>query len=137
MKRTPLIRRTPMKRRKRLDGVPRGIERKPPRESKRRPRDPAYLAAVRRLPCRLASDGKCLGAVQAHHAGVKPGMGIKAPDDTAIPLCMWHHGAFHGASGFFRDMRAGDRRRWQEQQITAVRQLLVKPTNNSKFVGPW
>jgi hypothetical protein len=59
--------------------------------------DRAYLEFVRGLPCFFdgAIISVCEGRVHAHHAGRRPGVGMKAPDDTAIPLCDKHHRAFH------------------------------------------
>jgi hypothetical protein len=77
MKRTPL-RHTPLKRKPR---------------KKREGDDPEYLAWIRTLPCELGPRLNypwCSGATEAHHAG-DHGFTQKAPDRTAIPLCLWHH----------------------------------------------
>lgn len=78
-------------------------------------RDPAYLAYVRGLRCFVGVG--CQGRIHAHHAGPRPGTAMKAPDDTAIPLCEKHHTEWHGASGFFRTMDKTDRRRWSDTAI--------------------
>ncbi len=66
-------------------------------------RDPAYLAAVRALPC------VCCGKqpVEAHHCRDMPvhderglydrvpGAALKSSDRDAIPLCPHHHRMFH------------------------------------------
>lgn len=66
---------------------------------KRRPRkkrptdDPTYLAWIRSLPCIIPNCsfvGKLFYHIEAHHAG-DHGLGQKAPDRTAIPLCNFHH----------------------------------------------
>jgi hypothetical protein len=73
------------------------IKRRPPRRLKRAGADPAYLDFVRSLPCFFngATISVCEGRVHAHHAGRRPGISMKAADDTAIPLCEKHHRAFH------------------------------------------
>ncbi len=75
------------------------IRRKPPR--KRKGSDPAYLAFIREQPCAVCSrkwwikrqDSK----TQAAHVGAR-GLGQKAPDKTAIPLCRFHHLASKAAA---------------------------------------
>lgn len=99
-------------------------------------RDPAYLRAVRKLPCRLEGP-ECSGRIHAHHAGRRPGMGIKPHDHTAIPLCYVHHiDHWHRAAGFFADMDEAQMWAWSDQQITAVQAILfpVNLTNNSPVV---
>jgi len=50
-------------------------------------RDSKYLAFIRTIPCLVC---RHRGVVHAHHAETG-GMGIKASDYTAIPLCVKHH----------------------------------------------
>lgn len=55
---------------------------------------PAHLAFVAALPCCLCKrDGDTL----VHHLlrGVVRGMGLKADDRQAIPVCSIHHAAIH------------------------------------------
>lgn len=87
-------------------------------------RDPAYMAWVRTCRCFVGID--CEGRIHAHHAGERPGMGMKAGDDTCIPLCSKHHAEWHGASGHFREMDKVDRRRWSDTaiQVTQARYVL-------------
>lgn len=66
-----------------------------------RPRDLAYLAWVRTLPCRLAALGDCRGPVEADHAG-RRGLGQRAPDETCIALCARHHADRHDVRGWWR-----------------------------------
>lgn len=55
--------------------------------------DPDYLRWIRTLPCAVFP---CIirafpeGRIEAHHAG-DHGLAQRAPDRTAIPLCVWHH----------------------------------------------
>jgi hypothetical protein len=51
--------------------------------------DPQYLKWIRSLVCVIVSR-KCRGFVEAHHAGIR-GLGQRAEDNTAIPLCVRHH----------------------------------------------
>lgn len=66
--------------------------------------DPVYVAKVRALPCiaRSIFGHRCLGDVQAHHAG-EHSAGKKAPDSTCVPLCMGGHRDLHELRGAFRD----------------------------------
>ena len=73
MKRTPLRRKSPMKRSR--------------KKSKPDPnRDPAYLAHLRTLPCSWC--GRPPPSDPAHMGrGMDGGTGRKAPDQGAVPLC--------------------------------------------------
>lgn len=60
-----------------------------------------HLAHVRENDCAVGVNSKsdCNGGVQAHHlmrpwSGVR-GMGMKAGDENAIPLCATHHSELH------------------------------------------
>lgn len=51
-------------------------------------KDPAYLRWIRTLPCSVSD---CRGAfTEAAHTGSR-GLGQKASDHNAIPLCPFHH----------------------------------------------
>ena len=50
-------------------------------------RDSRYLQWVRTLPCAVCGTAR---NVEAAHTGAH-GLGQKAPDSTAIPLCVAHH----------------------------------------------
>lgn len=53
----------------------------------------AYHQWLRGRPCALAQDGSCSGRMEAAHTpdpGSK-GIGTKAADHNAIPLCQGHH----------------------------------------------
>lgn len=89
-------------------------------------RDPVYRARVRALPCLLAVTGKCLGAVEAHHAGERDAKGRKPGDDTCVPLCHRHHVAeWHGASGHFKSWSRERRRAWAREAIQRTREDLA------------
>jgi hypothetical protein len=51
------------------------------------PRNPKYLAWIRTLPCVVCGSRR---GIEAAHTGPH-GMGQKAPDTSAIPLCSTHH----------------------------------------------
>lgn len=101
MKRSPLKRKSPM--------------RCKPRSTRysRRERDIPRMLWTKTLPCMLRpeppfrnlwhgpaeSDG-CRGVVEAHHAGEHAGW-QKAPDDTVIPMCDYHHDCLGDRQGVF------------------------------------
>ena len=72
------------------------------------PRDPKYLAWIRTLPCIQCG---ATHYVQAHHAE-SGGMGIKASDHTALPLCYLHHKEWHDHKG-----KCGG---WDRERVRAV-----------------
>lgn len=53
----------------------------------------AYLQWLRGRPCALADKGNCDGKMEAAHTPdpSSKGMGTKAADRNAIPLCQAHH----------------------------------------------
>lgn len=55
--------------------------------------DPAYLDAVRRLPCCICQEYgmQQLSFTTAHHCIMGRGGNRKTPDRMAIPLCCGHH----------------------------------------------
>lgn len=89
--------------------------------------DPEYAAAVRRMSCVLAPDkDRCFGAVEAHHAGQRHGMGTKADDDTCVPLCRQHHADWHRAVGYFKDWRRDQRREWARWAIAKTQEAYAQ-----------
>lgn len=76
-----------------------GIKRRPTRPKKGA--NPGHLAKVRKLPC--CSCGRP-GPSHAHHQHGEPGtlkgMGLKAPDETAVPLCAGCHNSWHAVGHF-------------------------------------
>jgi hypothetical protein len=79
-----------------------------PRIKPGRIEDPAHLAAVRALPCLACEIGGTTQTTQteAHHIRDGQGMGQKAGDHEAIPLCAHCHrtgwNAFHAGPGMFQ-----------------------------------
>lgn len=53
----------------------------------------AYLQWLRGRPCALAQEGGCSGRMEAAHTPdpASKGIGTKAADHNAIPLCQGHH----------------------------------------------
>jgi len=94
----------------------------------RRPRDLDYLAWVRTLPCCAPGMFACGWRAEAHHAGAR-GLGQKAGDHTAIPLCRIDHDHLHNATGTFAGWTKAQRRAWQDKQaaLTLDRYLRRAP----------
>lgn len=83
---------------------------------------------IRTLPCACAlglptaaelwqgpPPDRCRGVVEAHHAGVH-GTGNKAPDNTTIPMCGYHHRSITGepgGRGCFDGWPRGAVKRWE------------------------
>ena len=84
--------------------------------------DEAYLRWVRTQRCRApGAPAGCAGAVEAHHAG-RHGVGQRAHDRTAVPLCRAHHRAWHDARGPFEGWTANQRRGWAIEVVAATAQ---------------
>ncbi len=87
-------------------------------------RDPAFVGYVHTLDCRVAVELNtyrgCEGPIEAHHAGER-GLGQRAADDTAIPLCRRCHRNYHDVIGFFAQLDKRERRAWADAQIQIVR----------------
>jgi hypothetical protein len=98
--------------------------RSPRRIFKQTPEEKAYLDGVRGLPCMARVLGDCHGDIHAHHAG-RSGVGQKAPDDTAIPLCWFHHGDWHNCNGVFSGWKREKRREWALLAIGLTRAKLA------------
>lgn len=82
--------------------------------------NPAFLAFVHELPCCAANLGPCGGPIEAHHAGRKPGIAMKAPDSTAVPICRGHHRAITERRGSFAGKTREDMREIQDDWIGAT-----------------
>lgn len=87
-----------------------------PRIKPGRVEDPAHLARVRSLPC-IACELNGLAQftpTEAHHIRDGQGMGQKAGDDEAIPLCVFHHrtgfSSIHLAPATFKWLYGTERR---------------------------
>ena len=83
--------------------------------------DDIYRAYVRTLPCCAPHDtAGCSGRSDPHHAG-RRGLGQKAHDHTAIPLCRKHHNDFENAAGVFKTWKQDQRREWIAARIAETR----------------
>lgn len=109
------------------------MRRAPPRRVSRPSpeRDDAYREEVRGLSCRawfnmggVLSMDWCELGVEAHHAGPKPGVALKASDYTCIPLCRRHHAQLEERRGVFLGWTKAMVRQWSDAQIAAVQALL-------------
>lgn len=127
MKRTPLRRKTPLRRRSLKNSY------------RRRARDLDHMSDVRRLPCavrtcqfRTFGDSdvmmpqptRCEGRVQADHAGERA-YGKKAPDDTTIPMCRKHHEERTDYKGAFKNWKAEQMRAWLDMVIHSTRHEIM------------
>ena len=81
-------------------------------------RDGRYLAWIRTLPCLV-----CGRASEAHHTGPH-GLGKKADDSTAIPLCTEHHTM--GQSAYHRIGRVRFEQRFGVVIADVVRRLNLR-----------
>lgn len=88
-------------------------------------KDPEYLAWVRQQPCCVVSCG-AYPPSHPHHAGVR-GLGQKAPDATAIPLCGTCHRAYHDGKGPFGETRMTrtERQAWAKHEIERHRAIYM------------
>lgn len=99
---------------------------KPPRRLSRPGSNPAYRDFVRSQPCcvrGMPGAGPCAGEIEANHAGAKPGMAMKAPDDTCLPKCHRHHEQWTIHRGAFLGWTKNQRRAWADPLIEIMRAL--------------
>jgi hypothetical protein len=109
MKRTPITRKTPMARSSsqlRRSAMPRSRPGKQPPERA----DAAFLAWLRRQPCVMCANPP---PSHAHHPRTGAGTSIKAPDATAISLCLVCHHDLHALAGRFRGWLREKLRTWE------------------------
>jgi hypothetical protein len=106
MKRTPLLRKTPMRRsRVGFKAFQRTLEALAPRFRRRKraatPEERAHLAFVKSQPCiACQSKGWTQGTVTVvHHVREGNGMGQRASHFDTLPIC-WHHHASDSRDGF-------------------------------------
>jgi hypothetical protein len=122
MKRTALLRRSPMRR-----GT---------RKSKyaRRPRDRAYLAFVRSLACSVSEEWPqfpaqptpCMGPIDPDHDSRGRGLGQLSDDRTCIPLCRGHHDDRQFKRGVFKGMKRADIGLWFDRAQLRTRTLFAE-----------
>lgn len=141
MKRSPLKRRTPLRRASWFDEVralPESVKREPllrrtrlkPKRSKPRrvsvARDPEHRRAVRELGyCSVArtlvNAGRCWGPIQCMHVGPRNGMGSKGSDLVCAPGCAGHHQDQENYTGPFKGMSLEDKLAWGESVADTAR----------------
>lgn len=105
VKRTPLRRKTAIRR----TAMRRGVKAS---KYTRRPRDTDYLAFVRSQVCSViqewpnksAPPSPCWGPIDPDHDSRGRAYGHKSDDSTAIPLCRRHHEHRHLRTGPFRGL---------------------------------
>src|SRR5687767_8596143 len=93
-------------------------------------KDPGYLSWLHTKPCAARNLHVCSGPIHAHHAGER-GLGQKAPDATAIPLCEAAHRSWHDGAPPFSVMTREQRRAWADAQIALHRLEYERP-----WLGP-
>ncbi len=82
--------------------------------------DPKHIRHLAELPC--AWCGSETGGAPPHHSTAsQPGMGRKAHDHEAMPMCVKCHRDFHSASGDFRSWTKRERREWQGRMVELFR----------------
>lgn len=85
--------------------------------------DHKYVEWLRKGGCALAGNRihQCGGSLDIHHHTGRRGMGTRASDRDAFPLCHRHHMSFHGAYGLFKGNTKEQRRRWQDDTVAFYR----------------
>lgn len=123
------------------------MKRRAPRRVEERKHMRPYVAFVHRLPCvcelgvyRFSGgqtadpsgyrDSLCGGRIEANHAGEKPGMGLKAPDFTCIPMCSKHHRAWTEHRDLFAAWTREERRAWADDAIRQTQLAAVPETRD-------
>jgi hypothetical protein len=129
VKRTALKRKTPLRTTKSMPRRATGVDRALVAAGARKRKaggDPAYLERVRRLTCLVGPYiHRCDGPIEAHHAGARPGVSLKAHDHTAVPLCKVAHTEWHAATGWAKGMNREDRRAWADAAIARTQARLL------------
>jgi len=82
--------------------------------------NPAFLQWLHGEPCCAGDLGPCTGPIEAHHAGPKPGIAMKSPDATAVPICRGHHRAVTERRGPFAGKTREEMRATQDEWIAAT-----------------
>ena len=119
MKRSPLLRKTPLRTRKPMRKL-----RSRPRRSLQQ-RDEAYLAWVRSLPCCCPQLPEHPGG-DPHHprhriGGGAIGAGLKSDDWRAVPLSRQHHGDIDALAGPFHGWTGDQLRAWLDATAARLR----------------
>lgn len=112
----------PIRRKRPLRAKRWGIRPNPEKRKSRRERsgrdDPDYLAFVRSLRCCAYALSECDGGLSdPHHAGRRPGMGLKCHDRETIPMCRLHHQAIERDHAPFKGWTKAQRLAWVDARI--------------------
>lgn len=124
-----MLRRSPLRRKTRLRSRKPMRQRRAVRRRETRVRDTPRMLFVKTLPCCCPQPHVCVGATEAHHAGKKPGMKLKANDDTVIPLCTQGHQQCEDFHGPFSRFDHDSMRAWLDAQIARARELWDRRTS--------
>ena len=108
MKRSPLKRRTALKRKSMKRSAPKATD------------NPERLVWVRSMRCARCGGVRFSSQSEAHHP-TGAGWALKAPDADAIPLCWGCHRDFHALTDYFNCWTKDQLRRWQAGQVEVYR----------------
>ena len=81
--------------------------------------DPDYIHWLKGQPCNQC--GAQRGCDAHHRTGA--GMGMRAHDHLAMPMCRYCHDTFHASSGSFKTMEKQARRAYQDEAIQRCRRV--------------
>jgi hypothetical protein len=79
-------------------------------------KDPDYLATLRKGWCLMCGRHEGVTIVPHHHTE-RRGLGQKADDRDAFPLCTWCHDDFHAGRGRFKGLDHEQRTQWQDRCV--------------------
>ena len=85
-------------------------------------KDPAYLAFIRSLPCRVP--GECEGPTEPHHYPAKGMGGANGDDAKTAPLCTKHHRQWHDHRRFDGLTKAESETIIYSEQVNALLRYL-------------
>lgn len=124
MKRTQLLRKTPLKASKPMRRS------KPIRQRSRKhrptsPEDRARLDWLHTLPCCApGAPSGCRFDPTVHHDTQDRGLATRSPHARGIPMCRQHHVYdFHGNAGPFKGWKQDQLRAWQTTQVAKYQAL--------------
>lgn len=151
MKRSALVRKTPLRAKTRLESRSKlvtkrplarvselkrtAMKRKAPKvRAAERGGDAAYLTFVRSLPCCVY--GAAAPSHAHHEIGGGRGKGQKAPDTRTMPLSFRAHREFHDGTGFCKGWSVEKRMEWQSSEIDRVRAIWLEFVETGVIVEP-
>lgn len=121
MKRTPLVRRKAIRRRRRAS------------KYARRLRDGVFMRFVKTLLCSVEEEWPdpntpptpCSGVIEADHMGDR-GLGQKCSDSETAPMCTGHHRERTDHTGSFKHLKREDVRAWRQRAIQRTQTLFAE-----------